>query len=322
MSGVWKRQSELSLASVIFYAAGSLMAVLSVTLFFRPDNPLNAVNLATAFVSLLVALVFLLVGRRTRTPIAIAVLCLAALLMLAFSAQSVDPLRFLNTGLLFYTFIIYLVWFGSIWLARVFGVLWLVAYWVIAVIKFGDDMSPLLVTLTITSVVLGELIGLFRRRLETSSLTDALCGVWNQRGLQRLLPGAIRGAGRSGDPLALLFLDLDDFKAVNDTRGHAEGDRVLRAFAVEVEHFSRPGDTLARVGGDEFVLVMPGVDAEQAEAVAQRLQREVTAAVWSYGIAEWVRGERADDLLGRADELMLQRKAARKATRRSRGGEA
>lgn len=322
MKRVWERQSELSLASSIFYAAGSLIAVLSVTLFYRPGNPLNAVNIATALTSLLVALAFLLGGRRTRPAVAIAVLCLAAVLMLAFCTQSVDPLRFLNTGLLFYTFIIYLVWFGSIWLARVFSVLWLVVYWVIAVLKFGDDMSPLLVTLTITSVVLGELLGLFRRRLETSSLTDALCGVWNQRGLQRLLPDAIRSAGRSGDSLTLLFLDLDDFKAVNDTLGHAEGDRVLRALAVEVEHFSRPGDTLARIGGDEFVLVMPGVDAEQAETVAQRLQLEVTAAVWSYGAAEWVRGESADDLLGRADALMLQRKAARKAARRSSGDEA
>lgn len=174
-------------------------------------------------------------------------------------------------------------------------------------------MYPMLVTLTITSAMLGELVGVFRRRLEASSLTDALCGVWNKRGFQALLSKTTRATRRSDAPLSMVFLDLDDFKCINDSLGHAEGDRVLRAFAVQIEAGSRTGDTLARVGGDEFVLLMPETGAEQAEAVAQRLWESVDVVSWSYGVAELLPGESAEEFISRADQLMLEQKARRKA---------
>jgi diguanylate cyclase (GGDEF)-like protein len=205
------------------------------------------------------------------------------------------------------------------WLARIFGYTWLACYWVIAIWRFGDDMYSMLVTLTISSAMLGELVGVFSRRLKASSLTDVLCGVWNKRGFQLLLSKAIRTARRGGSRLSMLFLDLDDFKGVNDSLGHAEGDRVLRAFAVQIEAGSRTGDTLARIGGDEFVLLMPETGAEQGDAVARRLQEAVDVVSWSYGVAELLPGEGAEEFISRADQLMLEQKARRRAQRAGGG---
>lgn len=309
------RQSELSIASAVFYFAGGLIALLSVTVFRIEHNPLSLANFVISGLAFIAAAVSLLLGHRLRTLYSLLLLCCNATLVLCFTLFSVNELRFINSGLLFYTFLIYMVWFGPIWVARLFGYAWLAVYWAIAVVRFGEPMLPLLVTLTITSALLGELVGMFRRRLESFSLTDELCGVWNKRGFHLLLERATRSTSRVSSPLSVLFLDLDEFKQINDTRGHVEGDRVLRSFAEQVEAASRPKDVLARVGGDEFVLMLPDCDAEEAESIALRLQRTVDAAVWSYGAAEWRSGETAEEFVSRADAQMFEEKARRKASR-------
>lgn len=320
MGGVLASQSELSLASAVLYFSGGVIALLSVTVFHTPGNPLLVANVLTMIAAMLVTVIFLVLGRRARPKFAITMLCIAAVLVLGYSTQSVSELRLLNSGLLFYVLLIYVAWFGQMWFARLFGYTWLAVYWTIAVWRFGDDMLPVLVTLTLTSVLLGEFVGIFRRRLEVSSLTDPLCGVWNTRGFRMVLSSSIRTMQRKNSPLSVLFLDLDDFKQINDERGHAEGDRVLRSFAEQVESASRPGDTLARVGGDEFVLMLPETGADQAESVAARLQRVIDAATWSHGVAELKPGESAEEFISRADRRMLERKAQRKAIRVERSG--
>lgn len=170
----------------------------------------------------------------------------------------------------------------------------------------------MLVSLTVTSMMIGELVSHFKRRLEKVSLTDPLCGVWNRRGFQGLFGRSLQIARRSGEPLSLLFLDLDDFKKINDTLGHRAGDDVLRAFVAQVQAECRAQDTLARLGGDEFVLLLPDTDERQARLVAERLRGRVSAAEWSYGAAELQEGEQIDDLLARAGAGMRADKQQRK----------
>ncbi len=119
---------------------------------------------------------------------------------------------------------------------------------------------------------LNRRLGLARNAAEAQALTDALTGLANRRALDSALARAVDAAARGRRGFALLHLDLDLFKAVNDTLGHAAGDHVLTRVAAVLRGQTRKQDTVARVGGDEFVLLLPGhVDVAQVDAVARRI---------------------------------------------------
>ena len=110
------------------------------------------------------------------------------------------------------------------------------------------------------------------RDLRRLANEDGLTGLPNRYWLQHFLPGALARAAIAQHMLALLFIDLDGFKDINDTQGHAEGDKVLRAASLRLKAVLRPGDHVVRLGGDEFVVVLdPVEDDSRAEQVAQRI---------------------------------------------------
>ena len=96
------------------------------------------------------------------------------------------------------------------------------------------------------------------RELEALTLTDALTGLANRRAVDLRLAAEISRADRSGLPLSLVVLDLDNFKLRNDTHGHPAGDAALRTLARVLTSFSRAQDTIARIGGEEFAMIFPG----------------------------------------------------------------
>jgi diguanylate cyclase (GGDEF)-like protein len=109
--------------------------------------------------------------------------------------------------------------------------------------------------------------------LERLSFTDALTGIPNRRSLDQRLIAEWDRAVRSGDPVSVLLIDIDHFKGMNDTLGHAAADRALILVAAELNKVvHRTGDTPARYGGDEFVLLLPGTGAEGALKVARMFQ--------------------------------------------------
>ena len=114
--------------------------------------------------------------------------------------------------------------------------------------------------------------------LQRVAALDPLTGVYNRRfGLQRLTEEFGRSI-RSGDPLGVLMLDLDHFKAVNDTYGHLVGDRVLQTVVRAARQVLREGDVLLRYGGEEFVIVLPGAGRDDLVQMAERVRRAVAEA--------------------------------------------
>jgi len=150
-------------------------------------------------------------------------------------------------------------------------------------------------------------------RLSMAAYTDALTGLPNRRAFKNLIDGR---PGAEGDCIALL--DIDHFKRVNDTHGHAMGDEVLRIFAALARQIVRANDYVARIGGEEFVILFPSTSVEQALQVCDRLRREVSASPLAYGAGPvWVTVSGGlsqlskaglDDALKTADEALYRAK--------------
>jgi diguanylate cyclase (GGDEF)-like protein len=140
---------------------------------------------------------------------------------------------------------------------------------------------------------------------------DALTGLPNRRVLQELLPREMARSRRAESSLCLAIIDIDHFKSYNDTHGHLAGDEVLRACAREWDGVLRGEDTLVRFGGEEFLVLLPDTEPEQAAEIVERLREETPLEqTCSAGLALWDRVESIDDLLRRADEALYLAKAS------------
>lgn len=155
-----------------------------------------------------------------------------------------------------------------------------------------------------------------RCALELAAATDALTGVGNRRKMDADLRQAAELAAR-GSPLpAVLVLDIDHFKSINDRFGHEAGDRVLSEFAQLISHAVRQSDRVYRMGGEEFLVLLPMVDPNGLDVVAEKLRRCIEANLrWaggtvtcSLGAALHQRGESVDAWVGRADKALYQAK--------------
>lgn len=133
----------------------------------------------------------------------------------------------------------------------------------------------LVVSATITLCM--AVIHLCRQRniMHQLMLTDELTGLYNRRHLINIAYAELTQAKRDKSPLSLLLLDIDQFKHINDTYGHPIGDELLRQISERLRQLCRPYDTLARIGGDEFCLLMPNTYTHDALQVADRLRREI-----------------------------------------------
>ena len=122
------------------------------------------------------------------------------------------------------------------------------------------------------------------QRVREQAATDVLTGLMNRRAIRDELAAAVARASRSGEPLAILFGDLDGFKAVNDTHGHDGGDDVLRAVAAAVRRALRQGDVLGRYGGDELLVIAAATGIPEAHTLGTRIGAAVRAAAESDGV--------------------------------------
>ncbi|MGE0743000.1 MAG: PleD family two-component system response regulator [Hyphomonadaceae bacterium] len=165
-----------------------------------------------------------------------------------------------------------------------------------------------------------------RTRLDQSlelAITDQLTGLYNRRFLNSQLPALVQRAQCGGDGVAVMAIDLDHFKQCNDTYGHDAGDAVLKEFALRLASNVRPSDFACRMGGEEFLVIMPRTPGDIACHAAERLRRNICASPFtinglkhalditiSIGVSCTENGDDTDTLLKRADEGLYEAKRA------------
>ena len=247
---------------------------------------------------------------------------LAALTGAIYAANVFSPPQ-VRLGILYLVPILIATWYQGVW----WGVAFLVASLLLRVpveLSQQPDVTVLMSLINQGSftAVAGIAMAAFRniRRtqalLEDLAIHDPLTRVLNARSFTERLAQELRRNRRYGRPLSLLYLDLDDFKVVNDSHGHQTGDAVLRLVAEAIRGAVRQADIVGRMGGDEFAVLMPETADDVAEAAATRLAtslreafRGTPSVTASIGIVSCTdSGAGADDVLRHADRAMYEAK--------------
>lgn len=176
----------------------------------------------------------------------------------------------------------------------------------------------LVLTMLSISVLWLEVSRLYEA-VEVQATHDELTGVANRRAIVALLERELEQAKRLNTPLSIALFDIDEFKRINDTRGHPAGDQVLKWVTQMIGKSIRPYDALARYGGEEFLLLMPGAGADAGVSVAERARIAIQdqecsvdgkpiRITLSAGVAAWSKGVDSDALLRSADQVLYRAK--------------
>jgi len=193
----------------------------------------------------------------------------------------------------------------------------------------GEQLAPAVVAWNAVQqlgvfLLLAGVLDAFKKRLlheQQAARTDSLTSLANRRAFVEAAWVELERARRHGRPLSLLYIDCDDFKAVNDRLGHVGGDAVLAAVGGTLREAVRGHDTVARLGGDEFGVLLPEIDGPGAVALAERLRDQLRATLtgrwdrvtFSIGVATFVTPPGSvDEMILRADELMYEAKRSGK----------
>ncbi len=155
------------------------------------------------------------------------------------------------------------------------------------------------------------------RHIHTISRTDELTRAWNRKMFNEVLAREVSYSIRYKRPLSLIMTDIDFFKSINDNSGHGEGDNILVEFTSLLQKHIRSSDSLSRWGGDEFVIILPNQNAQNAQLLADKLRGLVEKQLFkkagtitsSFGVTEFRLNESVDTLIGRLDSALYQAKA-------------
>jgi diguanylate cyclase (GGDEF)-like protein len=181
-------------------------------------------------------------------------------------------------------------------------------------VRFAVSLAMTIVIINIIQSIIRDLQG----RLLLLAITDPLTGAFNRRHMDGRLAEAIQIARRSGRPVTALMIDIDHFKRVNDERGHEAGDAVLQGLVALVNERSRQIDLMFRMGGEEFVLLLPATGEAEAARLAEELRASIAGApllggrpvTVSIGVAELRPDDNRESWVKRADDAMYKAKEA------------
>jgi diguanylate cyclase (GGDEF)-like protein len=275
-----------------------------------PDAP-RGVMVGLGLVSITAALTLALAGPKLAPTYLHAAVALYLALIGVMVAVAATDQGLMLSALGYVWAAVYVAFFFRARTARRYAALMIAAFGVgMLVARAPAGIAVWVVISTMVWVSVAILTGL-NARLRAEAHTDGLTGLLNRTGFAVAAARQRAMAVRRGEPLAVAVIDLDDFKLVNDRGGHAAGDRLLVELAGVWTALLRPGDLLARFGGDEFVLMFAGAQEEQVDHLLARLAR-AHPAPWTVGAVLCTDGETLEEALGRADARLYVAKEPRR----------
>ncbi len=311
-------QAKSSTYSSVTALVAGLFAVSVVT--DLAGMQLGWVDKTAIVVLLVVCIVFgvyaLVKGKRLSSSAGILMACVhgvVSAVVLGFTSEYLRAVAFLQEMPLI---ALYLAWFYPRRAARATMIVYLGLVVLIGTVGPAEYLQGLGTWHEVLRLVLFLLLAmevgfLWRRRVDTDSHIDQLTGVYTRDGMYAHGPRELSRAKRYNTPLVFVIVDLDDFKEVNDTAGHNAGDRVLAKVAEELRMNVRSTDLVFRFGGDEFSLLLPHTNIDQAGRLMERL-RSQSSHPWSWGASQLEPEDSLESLAIRADQSMYLDKKRRR----------
>jgi diguanylate cyclase (GGDEF)-like protein len=301
----------LTAVTAVVFGSSSVLLALNATFWHPGRNPRDVIA-GLAVVCFLLAMYVLARGKRFTDAEALvlvaAKLCVAG--RLTWTTDSSGGAMVHGAGLSITG--VYVIWFLHPVAGRL--VLFFGASWWFAAIIHQDkpDLVPFAISLLAQAIVATEVLSRIKRHMDHLARTDPLTGALNRLGISKLLERELAKASRNGAPLCVVAVDLDGLRTVNNTLGHAAGDELLASSSRHWKERMRRRDALGRIGGDEFVLLLPSTTKDEADQMMQRLARTSPGA-WSAGITTARTSDTVESIMSRADQLMYVQKAARQS---------
>ena len=308
LSALWQRGVAPSPARTIAIvcAAGAASTLLAAV--FPPSDAAPVGTLwATGVVTVIAAVAIWMIGKRMPVWGLHLAVAMGTVGISIIISQSFTAVGMMVTATAYLWICIYTGFFFSLPAARAHTALIAVAFGVALLI--GDAGVPVngWAFMVISLFVAGETLGRQSARLRHEAHTDPLTGALNRKGLVIAAKRAFSLADRTGIPVTTAMIDLDEFKAVNDSEGHVAGDRLLARFAKAWAEELEPADIFARIGGDEFIVFLVGSSEEEAFRLLDRM-RLLSPAPWSGGIAQRRPGENLNSCVASADTALYEAK--------------
>jgi len=301
----------------IFYRLGIVAAVLLMPFVINAFVKerfwigLTALALVSVFV---IDVVSIRRGRKPPVPPAILIIPVALTIGIAIARQGVIGVLWAFPAVMLFQFV------ASRWVANVINGLLVIMVTILSYQHLGPSITvrlfvTLILTMIFTNIFLGVVLRL-QERLRMLGITDALTGAYNRRHMDREVGEAVERHKRYGADASLLLVDVDHFKSINDEAGHGAGDRVLREIAALMRRSLRKLDLVFRIGGEEFLVLLPDIKEASAAEVAEKLRREIASADLlpgrkvsiSIGVGELVSGENRDQWMRRIDSALYAAK--------------
>jgi diguanylate cyclase (GGDEF)-like protein len=300
-----RRPAPVALLSAMYVCSGAL-CLLGIIRPPSPETPVSLLGILGA-IGLLGGTGIWLFGARLRVGALHVGVAVASLLIALLAWQSATAVGIVGLGPVVITIALYAAHFFPLRSARLQVLLLVAATSAGAWAARPSGFLVEWIALVLAAVVLTEVQARLALHLRTAAATDPLTGVANRRAWEAEANRSLAHAVRTGEPLSVAILDLDDFKEVNDRLGHGAGDDLLRDMTSGWTHRLRQADLLGRYGGDEFVLCLPATDRSGAEEILQRLAASHDFA-WSGGVATAEEGDTLSSVLARADADLYRHK--------------
>ena len=293
----------------ILFGAGATLGVLTLLLPHGHKMDENT-TVAAIVLGYLFAGVLAWLGERTPTLLVHAAL-VAGISAVAIGIHAAGSGRLAGSAAVLYLWVVIFTGYFLSWQEIAFYVgLVAVSYASVLNIDHEPAWPALWVGMTGTCAATALVVASLSRRLRALASTDALTALPNRRGWEASLERELARAKRRRSPLCIALLDLDNFKTLNDERGHLAGDRVLKLVSSTWLGLLRDTDVLARYGGDEFGVILPDCPPQKADEIVERLSSSnPDVSSCSVGVAWATPTDDANDLIGRADRALYEAKS-------------